>query len=126
MGYLTDEREHIAETLGTVLGVTAHSHLPGRVVPPCAVVIPGSPYIERRDGDPFGSAHAQWEAWIITGSAENDVETTSLDDMLTSAMAALSSEGFLIEQVGEPFIYQVQNANFLAATILTSTGVSFT
>lgn len=126
MGYLSTEREAIASAVGEALGIQSHAYLPGRIVPPCALVLAGSPYIDRQDSDAFGHGTAHWEVWLIAAKGSNDVETAELDGQIETATEALTSEGFAVDQVAEPFIYQVQSANYLTATILTSTGVTFT
>jgi hypothetical protein len=124
-GFLTDEREALATIAGETLTITAHPFLPARIVPPCAVVVPASPYITR-DDVAFGHGIAQFELWIVTDQAENQVATEQLDDMIATICPALLLAGFAVETVNEPFLYQVQGGNYLTTSILTTTGVSLT
>jgi hypothetical protein len=125
-GFLTEEREALAQLAGETLSITAHAFLPGRIVPPCAVVVPASPYITRQTGDPFGQATAQFELWLVCNQGENEVATEQLDEWIAELCPALHDARFAVETVNEPFMYQVQGGNYLTTSILTTTGVSLT
>jgi len=121
---LGDERAAIAAALTGRENV--FTFVPGRLVPPAAVVTPADPSIERRDGDTFGHATAGWEVWLIQATGPNDQATAQLDTDIEGACEQLTAAGFAVEQVSEPFMYQIQNANYLTAIVHVTTGVTFT
>ncbi|MCD5345053.1 hypothetical protein [Agromyces sp. S2-1-8] len=123
MSVLHDERAAIVAAV-TAAGTPAHDHLPGRLVPPCALVIAGSPYIEHRPDDPVGTYTARFDVQLVERAAANDVATKSLDDRIEAVAEALIAAGFGLDSVDEPFVYKTQNAALLAAIVTVTTSIN--
>lgn len=102
----------------------AHEHLPARLVAPCAVIMPGAPYVEA--GDTFGAFNARFEVWVIVqGSGDTRVISEALDTRLEAAAIALRAEGFTLERIEEPAKFSLGGAEHLASIISVTTGVTF-
>lgn len=106
-------RSEVAQTL-TDASLTAHDHLPGRLVPPAAVVAAGSPYIA--SGDTYGTFLARWDVVIVVPSGDNEQRTDDLDDALETALAALSPR-YSIEEVSAPYALEANGAVYPAIRI---------
>lgn len=127
MSVFRTEREAIAEALAPLkeLGVNVYDHVPGRAIPPMALVKPASPYLEAQDGDPFGTLRVLFEVWVTARAATNDVAQDELEAHLELALEALVSAGFEPLRVDEPFVSDLNGTQVLAAAISLSTPVNF-
>jgi hypothetical protein len=114
-------RADIAALVEEATSVRGFAYLPERLVPPCAVVMPGATYIE--SGDTFGSFTARYTVDLVMGNAANSVSSSGLDDQLENAIIALVNEGYSIEQVSQPYAMEVNNAAYLSATIQVTTKI---
>lgn len=123
MSVLGDDRAAIAAAL---TWDTVHQYVPERLVPPAAVIVPGDPYLEHRETDPFGQMTVNWEVWLVRGSETNETATSQLDTEIEQQIEALRANGFGVERVSEPFTYAVQNGNYLATIIHATSGATFT
>lgn len=127
MSVLGDERTAIKDAVQSARpGLEVDTFMPDRLVPPRAFIAPSDPYLERRDTDTFGHVTAAWEVWIVEKAGTNEKTTTTLDADIEKVCQALSAAGFAVERVDEPFMYPVQNANYLATVVHVTTGVTFT
>lgn len=124
MSTLGDERQAILDAL--VGDYTRFAFVPDRLVPPAAIVTPSDPYLERRDTDPFGTLTASFEVWLVQANATNETVTAALDAEIETQAQALKAVGFAVERVSEPFMYAVQNGQFLTSIIYVTTGVTLT
>lgn len=123
MGVLTAVRAELADTLAP-LGVNTYTHLPGRAALPSAIVLAGSPYLEQ--GQTFGERLVRHELWISAAKGDNQSETSHLDDLLDAAVVALETDGWLVEQISQPFEFEINNGSALTASITVTSGVTFT
>lgn len=127
MSTLGEEREAIKDAVtGARPGLDVFTFMPDRLAPPAAFITTSDPYLERRDGDPFGHVTAAWEVWIVERSGTNAKVTDQLDTDIEKVCQKLHSAGFAVERVDEPFMYTVQNASYLATVVHVTTGVTFT
>ena len=125
MSVFSDDRAAIAAALEG-LGVAVHDHLPGRAVPPCFLVLHGSPFVTREMTDPFGSATARFTVWAVAGTAANDVETASAEDLTEKAAVALTAEGFAFDSIDQPVSFDLNGTVYFAIALNVSTPISFT
>ena len=104
----------------------AHPIVPDTLVPPCAVVVPGSPYLEHRDTDTYATATVTYELWLITGQATNALSIGAIDDLIETQADALTKTGFTVERVAEPFTYAPDQVGgqFLATTLTVSDSIT--
>ncbi len=119
MSVLGDVREAIASVLSADMSVQGFSYIPGRITPPCVMVAQGSPYVE--SGDVYGTFRARFSVDVVSATAPNDVTTESLDLMIEDALVSLVNQGINIENVGQPYALDTNNATYLAATITINT-----
>ena len=112
---LRDERTAVAESL-TAAGLRGVDHVPGRITPPIAMVVPGSPYLES-SGQPFGSKTLRLDVWLVVGAGDNAVIANRLDEHIAIAVEALEDADWLIENVAQPFPYAPQGGEFLTSIV---------
>ncbi|MFT4051102.1 MAG: hypothetical protein QM677_02490 [Microbacterium sp.] len=118
---LTDVRTELATTLAP-LGVNVYDHLPGRAALPSAIVLAGSPYVT--PGQAYGEYIARFDVWISAATGDNNTETAQLDDLISSAVAALAAEGWTAEEVSQPFSFEINNGTAYTATITVTSLVT--
>lgn len=121
MSVIATTRGDIADTVETATTIRAFTYPPERIQPPCAVVMPGSPYIE--DGDTFGSFTARYTIDLIMGTAANSITTNGLDAQIENALVGLTNAGYSIETISQPYSMDANNATYLAATITVKTNI---
>ena len=121
-GVLAGERAAIAAAI--VGDYDKTTHVPDRLVPPAAFVVAGDPYLEHRETDPFGSHTATFEVWLISANGTNETVTGAIDAEIELQVEALAGVGFAVEGVSKPFLYQVQNGQFLSVIITVSSNVT--
>ena len=119
MSVLGNKREAIATTLAADLGIAGFSYIPGRIVPPCVMVAQGSPYVE--SGEVYGTFKTRFSVDLVSATAANDVTTEALDMMVEDALVSLINQGINVENVGQPYALDTNNATYLAATITINT-----
>jgi hypothetical protein len=96
--------------------------MPDRIVPPAAVVLPGSPYLTA--SGTFGTFTAQLSVVLITDAKVNSTATTALDDLIENAVVALVNAGVSVSEVSEPWQLSSANASYLAVTLTTTQAVA--
>ena len=112
MNTLAGCRTELRLLLGAA-GVSVIDHIPERVVPPAALLEPGSPYME--DGETFCELTVRFQLVILAPVAVNEVETNALDQLICDAIDALDT--WNVERVDQPQGFEINNAQFLGARI---------
>lgn len=118
MSTLTDLRTELTESL-TPLSVTTYTHVPGRMSLPGAFVMAGSPYIEQ--GDTFGARRIRFAVILAVQTGTNQSETTALDELIESAITALETDDWLVEEVSQPYSMAFNNAEGLVVELTVTT-----
>ncbi len=95
-------------------GVSVFDHIPERVVPPVAIIEPGSPYIEV-PGDVFCDMAVRFTVTLFASSAANEVATQALDQLICDVLAAVDT--FDMDGVDTPGQYEVGSATYLGSRI---------
>ncbi|SNS41584.1 hypothetical protein SAMN06309944_0164 [Micrococcales bacterium KH10] len=113
MSVLNDIRTGIVQALEAA-GIQAFDHLPERLNPPVAVLVPGSPYLEA--GDVFGTHKVRYTVALVAGNATNDMATKALDELIETAVTALWDTADL-ERAGDVYTYQANNGQYLAVDL---------
>lgn len=123
MAVLNTLRQEITQSL-TGLGLNLYTHIPGRMSLPGAFVMAGSPYVEQ--GQTFGERTVRFEVVLATQTGENSAETSALDALIEAAQAALESDGWLVEQISQPYSMDFSNGQALVTQITVTSEVTFT
>jgi len=105
------------------LDIYTYTHIPGRMALPGAFVMAGSPYISQ--GQTFGARTVRFEVVIATQTGDNSAETSALDELLEAAQTALETEGWLVEQVSQPYAMDFNNSEALVTSITVTSDVTF-
>lgn len=115
MSWIKAERTAVADTL-TAADFAAVDHVPARPIPPLAMVVPGSPYLE--GGDTFGGKTMRLDVWIIAGQGDTAALSDALDDQIVRAVAALEADDLHVENVSQPIQWQpASGSTYLVAII---------
>lgn len=96
-------------------GATVVDHMPERLVPPTAIVVAGSPWVE--DGDTYGSFVVRYTVLLVCSQAPNAVVTDELDSALTAALVALDGGSWATERVDTPVMLSHANAHYLSVSV---------
>ena len=120
MSTLHDTRQGIIDAVGAVDAQT-FDHVPGRLVPPALVVLPGSPYIE--PGDVFGTFLVRHTVSVVMGQGANETITESTDNLIEAVLKALVAENVSIDSVSTFYIYESNGGQYLAADITVSDNI---
>jgi hypothetical protein len=100
----------------TAAGIRGVEVVPERITPPLAVLEPSSDWVA--SGDVYGAFRVGFDVTLIVQTAANATVSKALDDMVDSALAAVSeAAGFYVAAVSGPQLLTVQNAEFLTATL---------
>lgn len=118
MNVLQSTREHAASLIEDALKVQAHPFMPGRIVPPTAIVLPGSPYLAPTGT--YGTFTAGLEVVVVAPGKVNETASNTLDALITDTVATLVNDGISVSEVSEPWSLSSSNAEYLAATITTT------
>lgn len=117
---LTTEREALYNTLVDLFPtIPVHKHTPKRLTPPCVVLAEGSPWVYSGDETlPWGTKLVKFKIQLLSQKVEGDnsQSITKLEEMLQNLL-----DGVDLSEVSEPFIYDLGQAQFLAATAITET-----
>jgi hypothetical protein len=117
---LTIVKQEVATLVSSV--VPTHPYLPERFNPNVAFVTPGSPYLQ--SGLTYGKFLAKFNIDVVIAPQSNEEATKALDEIVNDIVTLLLSEGYGINQVGQPYPLESQNTTFLAITIEIETLVS--
>lgn len=112
------------ELVDTLTGLTIYDHVPARASIPCAFVMAGAPYITA--SATYGARLVRFGVVLVTSSSLNEYETDELDERIEQAQRELESAGWLVEQVAQPEIQDLNGAEILATTITVATDAAFT
>ena len=115
MSWIKDERTEVATLLGGA-GFTAFDHVPSRPIPPFAMVVPGSPYLE--GGDTFGGKTLRFDVWVIAGQGDTSALSDALDDQIVTAIAALEADDLHVESVSQPIEWKPSTGGTFLATVI--------
>lgn len=115
---LQTAREAMAGLLEAGIAAQAHPFMPGRIVPPAVIVLPGSPYLGA--GDTFGTFELRLEVVVVAAAKVNETAANTLDGLILDAVVELTNADVSVVEVSEPWALTSSNAEYLAATITTS------
>lgn len=115
---LAAAREALADALDGV--TTVHREFPSRLTPPCAVLLPGSPYVSLTEAElPHGFAYVRFAVLLVSkASLSTEARDVQLDTLAVNAAAALiDTDTWHPEQVDEPRVTEISGSSYLAARL---------
>lgn len=119
MSTLGQLRGDVADLVADATSLKAFDYLPARLAVPCAVVMPGAPYLV--GGELYGSYDITFTIELIMGTAANSVTQSGLDTQIENTIKALKGDGYSLVSVSQPYAMEANNATYLAVTIQTTT-----
>ncbi|MBX3309708.1 MAG: hypothetical protein KF739_04645 [Cryobacterium sp.] len=122
MNELLTLREEIVDALDG-LDLNLYTHVPGRPALPCAWVQAGSPYITA--GQTVDERIVRFNVILAAQVGDNLTETTALDELIESGMAALENNGWVVEEVFQPFSAEFNGTTGLITSITVATPATF-
>lgn len=123
MNYIQEERDALTQTVGQVTGFKSYAHVPERFTAPAAFCVPGSPYVE--EGASFGEHKVNFEVWLVVATGTIEFQSAALDEVISESIIELIRQGWSVQGVDEPILYQVQNTQHLAVILRVQTGIRF-
>lgn len=115
---LTEKRAAVKEDL--VAGdVKALDYLGEAITPPCAVVVPGEPYM-RAPGEgrpiPFGRVQVGIDVLLLVPRGEKKTEAKAIDDLIEASYRALNTN-HTIRTVSRPGVVTVSGSKFVGSVL---------
>lgn len=102
-------------------GLDVVPYVPGRVVPPVVIIRSSAPYLST------SSVSREYllglELICVAMTADNELATESLDQLIEDVVNALPSYA-TFKGVGEPYTLDVNNAQYLAASLTTDLSIT--
>jgi hypothetical protein len=100
----------------TSAGLDVVPYFPARVTPPIVIMQAGTPYLTNATvGHEF---NLMLELQCVAMTADNEMATEALDQLIEDVVNALP-EYAVLKSVGQPFALDVNNAQYLTATVQT-------
>lgn len=122
MGTLTTLRGVVAQVL-TDAGIPSYDHLPARLAPPCALVAASSPYLTTEDA-PHGSTRMRLEIRLVVRPGDNAQITNDLDDLVETALTALTPTTWAVEEVSQPYNLVIGTTSYLATSLVINDDIT--
>ena len=110
-------KEDIANILREELQ-NVYKFSPARPIAPCAILEAGFPFISVNDDEYDAIYSTQWRVLLLVPTAQNDVETTALDDLLDALIPAIWANTAVSKlDVDKPFLTEANAATYLSTHI---------
>jgi hypothetical protein len=110
-------KEDIANILRDELQ-NVYKFSPARPTAPCAIIEAGIPFISVNDDEYDAIYSTQWRVLLLVPTAQNDVETTALDDLLDALIPAIWANTAVSKlDVDKPFLTEANAATYLSTHI---------
>lgn len=90
---IREARQLVADTLKP-LGVAVSAYPPPTSVPPCVLILPGSPY---RESHALTTTRLRFELNVIVNATSGADSAATLDDLLDQTFALLRAAGVQLE-----------------------------
>lgn len=122
MAWLTEARAAVKDAL-TVDGDLWNSwdYSPEKIVAPAIALTYGSPLLE--DGTTFADYQIRFVLTLIPDVGTNEAVTDALDKFIETSVTRLLDAGYGIEQVGQPYMLDANNARYFAVDLSVLTDV---
>ena len=91
---------------------------PARPTAPCAILEAGIPFISVNDDEYDAIYSTNWRILLLVPTAQNDVETTALDDLLGALIPLIWANTAVSKlAVDKPFLTEANGATYLSTNI---------
>lgn len=117
MNPLAQSRETIRAALADA-GITAYKYVPATVPGTCAVIQPGTPFIEDTD-QPYDDYEVTWLVSLIIQTGTNERVTEELDALIFQVLTVLE-----VSDVTQPFEFSDHGASYLAANLTVTDNIT--
>lgn len=118
---LFDARNELVEAI-TATGLNVVGYGPSKIIPPVAVLEEGDPYIS--EGETIGGTELliNYDVWLFTKNAANDVATEDMDDKLEAVVMSLG--GWILTGCQAHFLSQVGDNVYLTSKLSVAKFIS--
>lgn len=124
-GYLAAFHEARTKTRDALkaAGLTSFEYVGEAFTPPCAVVVPGEPYIVRPSGDgriPFRKVQVGVDVMLLVPRGEAKTEAAAIDTLIDRAYEALKGvDDITIRAVSRPRIVTTDTGSKFVGSVLS-------
>lgn len=122
MSVLATVQGALADALGDALACKSFDYIPERLIAPCAIVVPGSPWVT--SGNVFGSFLVTFDVDVVVQTAANTTKTKDLTDRIEEAIVTLVNEGYSVIDVAQPSVLEANGAPYMSTTLQVSTTIT--
>lgn len=122
MSVLAQVQGDLADALGVALACKSFDYIPERLIAPCVIVVPGSPWVT--SGNTFGTFAVTFDVDVIVQTAANTTKTKDLTDRVEEAVITLVNDGYSVNEVAQPSVYESNNAAYMSSTLQVTTNIS--
>lgn len=108
----------------TTAGVPAYGHVPERLTPPAAIVLPDQPYVSGDEADELtmcGTFRVRLRVALLGARGTNELAADQLDELVVKAVTELDAGGFSRLTVAEPAELELNGATYLGTVISLET-----
>jgi hypothetical protein len=112
---LSAARSELRLLLGATGVTTVHGHVPERVVPPVALIEPGTPYME--PGETFCEFTVRFNVVLLV-RGDNEKATDELDQLICEVLDAVDT--FDVDTVEQPAAFDINNTQYLGTRVAFS------
>lgn len=110
---LTSCRAELRLLLGATGDISVFEFIPERVVPPVALLEPGSPYMAQ--GDTFCDFIVRMNVVLLVANGRNDIATAELDALICTVIDGVDT--WDVEQVEQPAPFEMNGATYLGVRL---------
>lgn len=114
-----DVKTALANAGGMPAGFKALEYIGESITTPCAVVVPGQPYIEYPNGDgtlTFGGRRVNVDVLLLTSREAAKTAANLADQLIEAAMSALDGE-FDVKAVSRPGVVRHSGSKFIGSVL---------
>lgn len=122
MSVLATVQGDLADALGEALACKSFDYIPERLIAPCVIVVPGSPWVT--SGATFGTFAVSFDVDIVVQTAANTTRTKDLTDRVEEAIVTLVNDGYGVNDIAQPSVYESNGSQYMSATIQVTTTIT--
>jgi len=112
----------LADAFGDALACKSFDYIPERLIAPCVIVVPGSPWVT--SGNVFGSFAVTFAVDVVVQTAANSTKTKDLTDRVEEAIITLVNDGYGVNEIAQPSVYESNGAAYMSTNIQVSTTIT--
>jgi hypothetical protein len=118
MSAISDARKDVVTRMAD-FSATVSASVPENVVPPCAFVVAGEPYLEANfQGMNFGESKLNLSLILVAEASGNDLAADDLDALIVEAVAFLENENDLyLDGVDRPAAVSLNGQAYLGCLV---------